>query len=185
MEFISQGGIRLDYWFTVGDVISVNSWTYRGERHREVWIRNMDGREWSCGGYPLNVSLTRGQRIAFAWCAVEGNRDSQLVAVRNCSTGVCHVLSDCIAIAVGVHRHGRQAFAWLAALAVLEWAAEGLIGRPGWLPHVPITTLVLAVLGGSVIGFVFSCFRDPDPERVIDRNVQVALGGIEHAWRQT
>ena len=173
------------YWFTVGDVINVNSWTYRGERRREIWIRNTDGREWSCSGYPLNVSVTRGQRVAFAWCKAQGARDAQLVAVRNCASGVYHVLNDCIAMAVGVHRHGRQAFFWLTALVVLKWAAEYLVGQPGWLPHLSITTSCLVVLGGSALGFAVSCARDPDPERIIDRNVQLGLAGIEYAWNQT
>ncbi len=185
MEFISKAGIRIRYWFTAGDVISMKSWTYRGERHDEIWIRNTDGREWVCRELPLGVNMTRGQRIAFAWCAARDQTDGQLVAVRNCSSGRYKFLSPCIANQLGVHRYGRRAFRWLSLLASILWGLGCLVGESSWIQQLSVATMAAGVLGGSLLGFLISCSLDPDPERVIDRNVLLGLGGIEQAWVTT
>jgi hypothetical protein len=185
MKFISKTGIRIDYSFTVGDVISIKSWIYRGERHHEIWFRTTDGREWCRRGLPLGINLTRGQRIAFAWCAVENQENEQLVAVRNCSTGQYNVVSHCMAIELGVHRYGRRAFRWLGLFAAVFSGLDWLAGPSSWIPHVPFAMIAAGVLGGALLGFLFSCSSDPDPERVIDKNVLIALAGIEQAWVMT
>jgi hypothetical protein len=185
MEFISKSGTRISYWFTVGDVISMKSWTSRGERHHEIWIRNTDGREWVCTELPLGVNLTRGQRIAFAWCAAGDQTDGQLVAVRNCSSGRCKVLSHSIANEVGGYRYGRRAFRWLSLLTATLWGLGCLAGESSWIQRLSVTTMAAGVLGGSLLGFLLSRSLDPDPGRVVDRNVQIALAGIEQAWVTT
>lgn len=185
MEFISKTGIKINYWITVGDVISMKSWTYRDERHHEIWIRNTDGKEWLCSGLPLGVNLNRGQRIAFAWCAAQNQTDGQLVAARNCSSGVCRVLSDRIATELGLHRYGRRTFRWLSLATATLWGLGYLAGEPSWIQQLSFATMTAGVLSASLLGFLISCSLDPDPERVIDTNVRLALGGIEQAWVTT
>ena len=185
MEFISKNGTRFIYRVTVGDVINVTSWWADGARHHGIWIRNCDGHEWHCEGFPLGVNVTKGQRIAFGLCSTQESNGARLVAVRNCSSGVGNVLSPHIAIAMGVHRYGRNAFYGLASLAAFAQLAYWLLVLPDWVPHISFVTLACGVLGGSALGLLVSCLRDSDPERVIDTGLRNALDGVQYGVERT
>ncbi len=185
MEFKSKDGLVFSYCFTVGEVININSWMQNGDRHHGIWIRDDDGREWYRTGLPLQMNMTKGQRIAFAWCAAPGEDDETLVAVQNCSTGTRRVLSHAIAVSVAVHHFGLRTFCLLATLTAALQVADWFLAFPDWMPHISLGAMACVVLGGSALGFLASCFKDSDPGRMIDQSVSVALDGIQYGYDRT
>ena len=182
MEFVSTKGVRFSYWFTAGEVIKARSWVYRGIWRHDVWVRNDDGTEWHVQDRPLGIQLTRGQRLAFAWCAAKDAQTAKLVAVKNCATGESRAISSCIATSFGLHRYGRAAFIASSALAAVLWFGDFAQLIPAIVGVHPLALLASMVAGTSVIGYFCSCASDPDPGREIDRNVHIALEGMRQAW---
>lgn len=185
MEFESGNGLRLRYWFTAGDVVSTRSWIYQGQWFHETWIRADDGREWRSTAGLLGLAVNRGQRLAFAWCAANDAAAGDLVAVRNCTTGESRVISQAIATEYDRRAYGR----WGMLLALLAACAMGQGGYTDTLPafivaHWLPCSLILVMVAG-LLGFVLSAQVDPDPEREVDRKIQLALAGMEYAWRAT
>lgn len=185
MEFESGNGVRLRYWCTSGDVVSTRSWIYRGEWFHETWIRADDGREWRSTSGLLGLAVNRGHRLAFAWCAANDAAAGDLVAVRNCTTSESRATSQAIATEYDRRAYGR----WGMLLAVLAVCAIGQSGYTAPLPAFVVAhwlpcSLVLVLVAG-LLGFVLSAQVDPDPEREVDRKIQLALAGMEYAWRAT
>ncbi|MCZ8074810.1 MAG: hypothetical protein O9341_11840 [Paucibacter sp.] len=182
MNFESGTGLSLHYWFTAGDIINTRSWTYRGRRYCETWIRNTDGREWMTTGDLLGTAVNRGQRLAFAWCAANGAEAGDLVAVRNCTTGQSRVASQSIASEYVRRAYGRWGMLLALLAAVIIWQGDYAAELPPIVSAHWVLSLLALVLTAGLIGFVFSTQVDPDPEREVDQKIQIALAGMEYAW---
>lgn len=184
MEFRSRSGLRLSLWFTTGDVVNTRSWIYRGEWHYETWIRNTDGREWRATSGLLGTSVNRGHRLALAWCGANGATTGDLVAVRNCTTAESRVIGQAIATKYDRRAYGRWGMLLTLLVAAVIWqgghaAALPAIVTAHWAPSLLVLTLFV-----GLIGFLFSKQVDPDPQREVDQKVQLALAGMEYAWRE-
>lgn len=183
MEFEPSAGLRLSLWFTAGDVVSTRSWIYRGEWHHETWIRNTDGREWKATSGLLGTSVNRGHRLAFAWCGANGRTIGDLVAVRNCTTTESRVISQSIASLYDRRAYGRWGMLLTLLAAAVVWQGGYAAALPAIVTaHWAITLLVLTLLAGFS-GLLFSARINPDPQREVDRKIQLALAGMECAWR--
>lgn len=184
MEFESGTGLSLHYWFTAGDIINTRSWMYRGRWYCETWIRNTDGREWMTTGDLLGTAVNKGQRLAFAWCAANGADAGDLVAVRNCTTGQSRVVSQSLASEYERRAYGRWGVLLVLLAAVIVWQGDYAAELPPLVSAHWSLFLLALVLTAGFIGFVFSTQVDPDPEREVDQKIQLALAGMEYAWRE-
>jgi hypothetical protein len=183
LEFVSPKGLRLSYWFAGGEVITSKSWIYRGRRRHDIWIRFDDGLEWHTGSL-LGVDVTRGQRLAFAFCAPTGSRENELVAVKNCATGESRVLTQEIGQWFDKHHYGLQAAIASLALAAVLWFGGFMELLPAFANMHPVVSLASLVTGASLVGCYFSCTANPDAEGEIDRNIQIGLEGMYQAWHK-
>jgi hypothetical protein len=181
LEFTSKKGDQFCYWLTAAVVIDIRSWTYKGDRYHEVWFRNEDGREWRHEALPLRVPMTKGQQIAFAWCAPSGQARGQMVAVRNLSTGRHNVLCQDIATWFRP-QYGWRAFACVAATAGVLLLTQFMDSLPAWLPAISVSASTIAAVASALAGFLYSCTQDPDPCREIDSAVQVELEAMQLGW---
>lgn len=184
MEFESGTGLRLSYWFTAGDVVNTRSWMYRGRWYCETWIRNTDGREWKASSDLLGTAVNRGQRLAFAWCAANGAEPGELVAVKNCTTGQSRVISQTIAARYERRAYGRWGMLLVLLAAAFVWRGNYIKDLPAIASAHWFLCLLALTLATGFIGFILSAQVDPDPEREVDRKIQLALAGMEYAWRE-
>lgn len=160
----------------------MKSWIFGGKWHYDAWIRNDDGVEWHAGGL-LELAMAQGQRIAFAWYATEGGRSRGLAAVKNCATGESKVRSDNIGLYFDTHAYGRQAAIAALILAAVIWFGGFMSMLPSVVLVNPIAALVAVVASAAFVGFLFSCLANPDPDREIDRAIEVGLEAMYQACR--
>lgn len=182
MEFISRSGNKFNYWFTVGHVIKSRSWIYRRQEYHDIWIRNDDGTEWHSESGLLGLAINPGQRIAFAWCSVDGQPEGMLVAAKNCMTGESRVRSDYIASLFSQRAYGRWLMLGAATGCIVAWQAGLVRYLPAAVQEHPIVTGLSLVIGAGVLGFFASSAHDPDPGREIDTKIQMGLEGMYQAW---
>lgn len=184
MEFVTKDGTKFDYWFTAGTVVKARSWIYRQQTHYDIWIRDDDGREWHTEGGLLGVAINHGQRLAFAWCSPAEKSTGKLVAVRNCTTGECRVKSNYLAGSFTEYRYGRWLMLAATAFCLAVWQGGLAHLMPNVVQDHPVLSGLALVAGLGFLGFCVGAARNPDPEGVLDQNIQVGLQAMETAWRE-